>query len=54
MDAAKAKIEAPARVRLEQEHAVYQEKLAKRAARTARFGKKPGGKPPLCPAQTDG
>lgn len=46
MDAAKAKIEARARVRFEQDQAAFQERLAKRAARTAETGKKPGGKPP--------
>jgi hypothetical protein len=46
MDAAKAKIEARARVRFEQDQAACQERLAKRAARTAETGKKPGGKPP--------
>lgn len=48
-DAAKAKLEARARIRFEQEQAAYQEKLAKRAARTAKTGKKPGGKPPKAP-----
>ncbi|WP_079204284.1 IS1182 family transposase [Pseudomonas sp. CC6-YY-74] len=51
MDAAKAKIKARARVRFEQDQAVYQEKLAKRAARTAETGKKPGGKPPKAPVE---
>lgn len=51
MDAAKAKIEARARVRFEQDQAAYQEKLAKRAARAAQTGKKPGGKPPKAPVQ---
>ncbi|QII98297.1 IS1182 family transposase (plasmid) [Pseudomonas aeruginosa] len=46
MDAAKAKIEARARVRFEQDQAAYQEKLAKRAARTAQTGK-----PPKAPVQ---
>ena len=51
MDAAKAKIEARARVRFEQEQAAFQERLAKRAARTAQTGKKPGGKPPKAPIE---
>lgn len=51
MDAAKAKIEARARVRFEQDHAIYQEKLVKRAARTAKTGKKPGGKPLKAPVE---
>jgi len=49
MAEAKAKIEARARERFEREQAEYQEKLAKRAARTAETGKKPGGKPPKPP-----
>lgn len=51
MDAAKAKIEARARARFEREQAAYQEKLAKRAARTAQTGKQPGGKPPKAPEE---
>lgn len=49
MEQAKAKIEARARERFEREQADYQEKLAKRAARAAQTGKKPGGKPPKPP-----
>ncbi|WP_324731074.1 IS1182 family transposase [Pseudomonas paeninsulae] len=51
MAAAKAKIEVRARARFEQDQAAYQEKLAKRAARTAETGKKPGGKPPKAPVE---
>jgi transposase len=49
MEQAKAKIEARARERFEREQAEYQEKLAKREARTAETGKKPTGKPPQPP-----
>lgn len=49
MEQAKAKIEARARERFEREQADYQEKLAKREAREAGTGKKPGGKPPQPP-----
>lgn len=49
MEQAKAKIEARARERFEREQAEYQEKLAKREARAAETGKKPGGKPPKPP-----
>lgn len=51
MAAAKAKIEARARVRFEQDQAIYQEKLAQRATRTAETGKKPGGTPPNAPVE---
>jgi len=51
MAEAKAKIEARARERFEREQTEYQEKLAKRAARTAETGKKPGGKPPQPPVE---
>lgn len=46
---AKAKIEARARERFEQQQAQYQSKLAARAERQERTGKKPGGKPPAPP-----
>ena len=48
--AAKAKIEARAKERFEREQAEYEAKLAKRQAREAASGKKPGGKPPTPPA----
>lgn len=51
MDAAKAKIEARARLRFEQDQAVYQEELAQRAAHTAETGKQPGGKSPKAPVE---
>ena len=51
MDAAKAKIEAHTRLRFEQDEAVYQEKLAQRAARTVETGKQPGGKSPKAPVE---
>ncbi len=51
MAAAKARIEARARVRFEQDQAIYQEKLAQRATRTADTGKKPGGTPPNAPVE---
>ena len=47
--AAKAKIEAHAQARFEQEQADYQAKLAQRQAKQAATGKKPGGKPPAPP-----
>ena len=50
MATAKAKIEARAKARFEQEQVAYEEKLAKRAARTTQTGKKPGGKPPQPPS----
>ena len=43
---ARAKIEARAKERFEQEQAAHQAKLAAREAKTAATGKKPGGKPP--------
>ena len=49
MEQAKTKIEARARERFEREQAEYDEKLAKREARQAETGKKPGGKPPKPP-----
>lgn len=49
MEEAKAKIEARALERFEREQAEYEEKLAKREAREAETGKKPGGKPPRPP-----
>jgi transposase len=49
MEQAKTKIEARARERFEREQAEYEEKLAKREARAAETGKKPGGKPPKPP-----
>jgi len=51
MEQAKAKIEARARERYAREQAEYQEKLAKREARAAETGKKPGGKPPKAPVE---
>ena len=48
---ARAKIEARAKDRFEQEQAAYQAKLAAREAKTAATGKKPGGKPPEPPAE---
>ena len=48
--AAKAKIEARAKERFEREQAEYLAKLAKRQAKEAATGKKPGGKPPQPPA----
>ncbi|EMJ4936276.1 IS1182 family transposase [Pseudomonas aeruginosa] len=50
MEEAKAKIEARAKARFEREQAEYQDKLARRQARTKKTGKKPGGKPPKPPA----
>lgn len=47
---AKAKIEARAKERYEQEQAEYAAKLAARAEKEAATGKKPGGKPPTPPA----
>ncbi len=49
MEQAKAKIEARARERFDREQADYQEKLARREARAAQTGRKPGGKPPQPP-----
>lgn len=46
---AKAKIEARAKERYEQEQAEYAAKLAARAEKEAATGKKPGGKPPTPP-----
>jgi len=46
---AKAKIEARARERYEQEHAEYEAKLAARAKKEAATGKKSSGKPPTPP-----
>ena len=48
--AAKAQIEARAKERFEREQAEYLAKLAKRQAKEAATGKKPGGKPPQPPA----
>ena len=47
---AKAKIEARAKERYEQEQTEYQAKMAARAEKEAATGKKPGGKPPQPPA----
>jgi transposase len=49
METAKAKIEARAKARFAQEQAVYEEALARRAARAVPPGRKPGGKPPQPP-----
>ncbi len=38
-------------MRFEQDQAIYQEKLAQRATRTAETGKKPGGTPPNAPVE---
>ena len=46
---AKAKIEARAKERYEQEHAEHAGKMAARAEKEAATGKKPGGKPPTPP-----
>ena len=46
---AKAKIEARAKERYEQEQAEYAAKMASRAEKEAATGKKPGGKPPTPP-----
>jgi len=46
---AKAEIEARARARFEREQAEYEEKMARRKAKEARTGKKPGGRPPAAP-----
>lgn len=51
MAAAKAKIEARARVRFEQDQALYQERLARRAARSAKTCKKLGGTLPNAPVE---
>jgi transposase len=48
---ARAKIEARAKERFEQEQTAHQAKLAVREAKTAATGKKPGGKPPAPPAE---
>ena len=50
MDAARTKIAARAKVRFDAEQVAYEEKLAKRAARTAETGRKPTGKPPQPPS----
>ena len=50
MDTARTKIAARAKVRFDAEQATYEEKLAKRAARTAETGRKPTGKPPQPPS----
>jgi len=47
--AAKAKLEARATERFEREQAEYEAKLAKRKAKQAATGKRPGGKPPVPP-----
>lgn len=54
MEAAKAKIEARAAARYQQEKADYEDKLAKREARERETGKKPGGKPPAAPQEGPG
>jgi len=48
---AKAKIEARAKERFEQEQAEYQAKMDKREAKTIDTGKKPRGKPPAPPVE---
>lgn len=48
---AKAKIEAAARERFEQEQAEYQSKLDSREAKAKETGKKPRGKPPTPPVE---
>lgn len=49
MAVAKAKIQARAKERFEQEQAAYEAKMAQREAKTKETGKKPGGKPPKPP-----
>jgi transposase len=49
LGAAKAKLEARAKQRFEEESAEYQAKLAAREAKAAATGKKPGGRPPAPP-----
>ncbi len=51
MAAAKAKIQARARARFEQDQALYEERLARRAARSAKTGKKLGGTLPNAPVE---
>jgi len=51
---ARAKIEARAKERFEREQAEHEAKLAARAEKTKATGKKPGGKPPVPPAQGPG
>jgi transposase len=51
---AKAKIEARAKVRFEQEQAEYEAKLALREEKAKATGKRPGGKPPAPPAAGPG
>ena len=51
MEAAKAKIQARAEARYQQDKADYEEKLAKRQAREQETGKKPGGKAPTAPQE---
>ena len=51
---ARAKIEARAKERFEQEAAEHRARLAAREAKTAATGKKPGGKPPDPPAEGPG
>jgi hypothetical protein len=46
---AKAQIEARAQACFEGEQAAYEEKMARRKAKEARTGKKPGGRPPAAP-----
>ena len=50
MEQAKAKIEARAKARFDTEQAAYEENLARRAARAAETGRKPGGKAPKAPS----
>jgi transposase len=51
LTAARAKIEARAKERFEQEQAEHQAKLAAREEKAAATGKKPGGKPPQPPVE---
>jgi transposase len=51
IEAAKAKIEARARERYEQERAQYDEKMQARKAKEERSGKRPGGRPPQAPTE---
>lgn len=51
MEQARTKLEARARERFEREQTEYQKKLAKREARVAETGRKPGGKPPKPPVE---
>jgi transposase len=51
---AKAEIQARAQARFERDQAHYEEKIARRKAKEARTGKKPGGRPPKAPSAEPG